>query len=153
MNTLPRLLPSLPLCYQDGSFQVMLRNADSVAVFWDLPVDPALAKTSARLCLRIASLNKSGEFGATSPQVLILHHEAGYAFVPLLALEEGCEFYRFTLGWDDGVEFQAVAEEEVEMPDVSSSSVDVVKSQALEGGGFHPLSVAAEQAVAVVGAR
>lgn len=146
MNSFPQLLPSLPFCYQDGSFQVMLRAADSVAVFWDLPVEPALVKSGARLCLRIASLDGEGQLGETSPQVLILHHEAGYVFVPLVALEKGCKSYRFNLGWDDGVEFRSIAVEEVEMPAVSSSSVDVVKSEALEGGGFHPLSVAMEVA-------
>lgn len=145
MNTLPRLLPSLPFCYQDGSFQVILRNAESVAVFWDLPEDPSLAKSDARLCLRVEAIDRAGESRVKSPEVLILHHEAGHAFVPLAPLTAGCETYRFTLGWDDGDGFQAIAVDEVEMPMVEAVASEpgmTQLSQLREGCGFHPLAMA-----------
>lgn len=139
MNTLPRLLPSLPYCYQDGSFQVILRNAESVAVFWDLPDGPSLNETNARLCLHIVALNAAGEESSEAPEVLILHHEAGHAFVPLAS---GCESYRFTLGWNDGTEFHQVATDEVDMPFVRGAVKKPVMKKAVEGCGFHPLAMA-----------
>lgn len=139
MNTLPRLLPSLPYCYHDGSFQVLLRNAESVAVFWDLPDDPSLSESGARLCLRMVEMNGAGEVSDKSPEVLILHHEAGHAFVPI---ESDSERYRFSLGWDDGVDFHQVAMDEVEMPCVKSKGKQVVMKEAVEGCGFHPLAMA-----------
>lgn len=139
MNTLPRLLPSLPYCYQDGSFQVIMRDAESVAVFWDLPNEPSLNDLNVRLCLRIFELNTAGEVSAKAPEVLILHHEAGHAFVPMAA---GCERYRFTLGWDDGTEFHQVAEDEVEMPVARAAVGQTVMTKAVEGCGFHPLAMA-----------
>lgn len=139
MNTLPRLLPSLPYCYHDGSFQVLLRNAESVAVFWDLPDDPSLSQSEARLCLRIDEVTGTGEVSSKAPEVLILHHEAGHAFVPLAS---SCERYRFTLGWDDGAEFHQVAMDEVEMPGVKARGNQEVMKEAVEGCGFHPLAMA-----------
>jgi len=139
MNTLPHLLPSLPFCYQDGSFQVLLRNAESVAVFWDLPDDPSLSEQDARLCLHIVPVSAAGEISANPPEVLILHHEAGHAFVPL---SSGFERYRFTLGWDDGMEFRQIAKDEVEMPIVGSGVSRSVMTEAVEGHGFHPLAMA-----------
>ena len=140
MNSVPHLLPSLPFCYQDGSFQVILRNAESVAVFWDLPDDPTAVESNARLCLHFVALNAAGETIGQSPEVLILHHEAGHAFVPLAS---GCERYRFTLGWDDGLEFRQIAMDEVAMPMVGKTVSQPVMTEAVEGHGFHPLAMAA----------
>jgi hypothetical protein len=140
MNTLPRLQPSLPFCYQDGSFQVILRNAESAAVFWDLPEEPILSKTEGRLCLRIAAIDEAGE---RSSEVLILHHEAGQAFVPLAPIAAGCETYRFTLGWVDGVDFFKIAEDELLMPMLDDAVDRAVQQEAVEGHGFHPLSMTA----------
>jgi len=142
MNTLPRLLPSLPFCYQDGSFQVILRNAESAAVFWDLPEQPVLSKLDHRLCLHLAAIDTAGEVLLESLQVLILHHEAGHAFVPLAPLMTGGESYLFTLGWDDGREFREIAVDELEMPMLREAMSRPVKEPELEGSGFHSLAMA-----------
>jgi len=139
MKTFPHLLPSLPFCYRDGSFQVILRNAESVAVFWDLLDDPSQSEMDARLCLHIVPVSGAGEISGKPPEVLILHHEAGHAFVPLAC---GCERYRFTLGWDDGLEFRQIAMDEVEMPIVGGAVRQPVMTEAVEGHGFHPLAMA-----------
>ena len=140
MNTIPRLLPSLPFCYHDGSFQVILRNAESVAVFWDLPDDSTLSEGDARLCLHIVPISAAGKISAKEREVLILHHEAGHAFVPLSG---GNERYRFTLGWDDGTDFRQIAMDEVEMPIVKKAVGQAVMTEAVEGHGFHPLAMLA----------
>lgn len=145
MNTLPRLLPSLPFCYQDGSFQVILRNAESAAVFWDLLEQPSQSKLDLRLCLHIVAIDVAGGVSAKASQVLILHHETGHAFVPLEPLEPlvaGCASYRFTLGWDDGTEFREIAVDELQMPVLAEAVSRPAKEPAVEGRGFHPLAMA-----------
>ena len=117
-----------------------MRNAESVAVFWDLPDDPTMEDSNSRLCLHFVALSVAGEITDQPPEVLILHHEAGHAFVPL---SSGCERYRFTLGWDDGLEFRQIAMDEVEMPIVKKAASQPVKTEAVEGHGFHPLAMAA----------
>lgn len=145
MNTLPHLLASLPDCYQDGSFQVLMRDAESVAVFWDLPDDSPSYGSDVRLCLHIVPVNGvDGMVGQAenlcgAREVLILHHEAGHALVPLTG---GHARYRFALGWDDGTDFRQIAVDEVEMPLVGAPQGRPVMKKALEGRGFRPLAMA-----------
>ncbi len=139
MNTLPHLLASLPDCYQDGSFQVLMRNAESVAVFWDFPDGSPSFAADARLCLHIVPLLESGEILQRAREVLILHHEAGHALVPLAG---GTGRHRFFLGWDDGTQFHRIAEDEVELPRVATAPGQPGMQEAVEGKGFRPLAMA-----------
>lgn len=119
-----------------------MRNAQSVAVFWDLPDDPTLSASDVRLCLRMVAVDAAGEVSADSPEILILHHETGHAFIPLAPLPSGCQSYRFTLGWNDGSQFHQIAEDEVEMPILGGVASRPVKAEAVEAHGFHPLAMA-----------
>jgi hypothetical protein len=139
MNTLPHLIASLPDCYQDGSFQVLMRNADSVAVFWDLPDGNPSFAAAARLCLHSVPVLDSGEILEQAREVLILQHEAGHALVPLAG---GNKRYRFILGWDDGSEFCRIATDEVEMPGAGTVAGRRGMGKAVEGKGFRPLALA-----------
>jgi len=139
MNTLPHLIASLPDCHQDGSFQVLMRNADSVAVFWDLPDAGPSVAADARLCLHAVPLSDSGGILGEAREALILRREAGHA---LLSLAGGNKRYRFILGWDDGSEFRCIATDEVEMPGAGAAAGRRGMGKAVEGKGFRSLALA-----------
>lgn len=109
MNPLAHSLDEmLPESYRDGSFDLVIRDAHSVAVFWDLAKTAEPPHEGSRLCLRYT--NAVGE-----TDTLILHHEAGHVLVPLPG--EG-RWYKFTLGWLDSEKFLRIDSTSAELPPV-----------------------------------
>ena len=138
MNTLAYSLDEmLPESYRDGSFDLEIRDAHSVAVFWDLPETNQPPHSGARLCLSYT--NAAGE-----TDTLILHHEAGHVLVPLHG--EG-RWYRFTLGWSDGESFQRIASASAELPAVIATNREVSSGSRFDyrGSLFMPLAMPVER--------
>lgn len=116
MNPLAHSLDEmLPESYRDGSFDLVVRDAHSVAVFWDLAKTAEPPHEGSRLCLRFT--NAVGE-----TDTLILHHEAGHVLVPLNG--EG-RWYKFTLGWLDAEKFLPIDSTSTELPPVVGSASPV----------------------------
>lgn len=124
----------LPERYRDGSFDLQVRDAHSVAVFWDLPEANEPPHQGARLCLRYS--DATGEM-----DTLILHHEAGHVLVPLHG--EG-RWYRFTLGWLDSDSFQRIASSSTELPPLVKSDSDGSHFD-YRGSVFLPLAMPVER--------
>ncbi len=109
MNPLAHSLDEmLPESYRDGSFDLVIRDAHSVAIYWDLARTAEPPHEGSRLCLRYT--NAAGE-----TDTLILHHQAGHVLVPLTG--EG-RWYKFTLGWLDSEKFLRIAATTAELPPV-----------------------------------
>ena len=107
MKTLAHSLDEmLPESYRDGSFDLVVRDAHSVAIYWDLAKTAEPPHEGSRLCLRYT--NAAGE-----TDTLILHHKAGHVLVPLPG--EG-RWYKFTLGWLDAEKFLRIASVNAELP-------------------------------------
>lgn len=107
MNPLAHTLDEmLPESYRDGSFDLVVRDAHSVAIYWDLARTAEPPHEGSRLCLRYT--NAAGE-----TDTLILHHQAGHVLVPLPG--EG-RWYKFTLGWLDSEKFLRIAATTAELP-------------------------------------
>lgn len=98
--------PIPPKHPQPSAFDIIVRDAHSVAVFWDLTQTIELPHPAARLCLRYT--NAVGE-----TDTLILPHNSGHVMVSLHG--EG-RWYRFTLGWQDTEEFKEIATSTAELP-------------------------------------
>ena len=96
----------LPECYRDGSFDLVVRDAHSVAIYWDLARTAEPPHAGSRLCLRFTD-------AAGETNTLILHHNAGHVLVPLHG--EG-RWYKFTLGWQDADKFLRIASLSAELP-------------------------------------
>lgn len=127
----------LPERYRDGAFDLQVRDAHSVAVFWDLPESNVPPHPGARLCLRYT--NAAGD-----TDTLILHHDAGHVLVPLPG--EG-RWYRFTLGWLDRENFQEIASAITELPAVLRSAGTGSASSQFDyrGSVFLPLAMPVER--------
>lgn len=107
MKTLAHSLDDmLPASYRDGSFDLVVRDAHSVAIYWDLARTAEPPHEGSRLCLRYT--NAAGD-----TDTLILHHQAGHVLVPLPG--EG-RWYKFTLGWLDAEKFLRIASVTAELP-------------------------------------
>jgi hypothetical protein len=91
---------------QTNSFDIVVRDAHSVAVFWDLTQTIEPPHSGSRLCLRYT--NAVGE-----TDTLILPHNSGHVMVSLHG--EG-RWYRFTLGWQDTEDFNEIATASAELP-------------------------------------
>lgn len=111
-RTTPPTHEMLPECYRDGSFDLVVRDAHSVAIYWDLARTAEPPHPGSRLCLRYT--NAAGE-----TDTLILHHNAGHVLVPLPG--EG-RWYKFTLGWQDSSKFLRIASLSAELPPVLDGS-------------------------------
>lgn len=112
MKTLAHSLDEmLPESYRDGSFDLVVRDAHSVAIYWDLARTAEPPHDGSRLCLRYT--NAAGE-----TDTLILHHQAGHVLVPLHG--EG-RWYKFTLGWLDAEKFLRIASVTAELPPIRQS--------------------------------
>ncbi|MCP5540334.1 MAG: hypothetical protein H7A52_09370 [Akkermansiaceae bacterium] len=138
MNPLAQTIdPMLPDCYRDGLFTVQVRDARSVAVFWDLTQTSEPPHSGSRLCVR--HTNAAGD-----TETLILHHRAGHALVPLNG--EG-RWYRFNLGWLDTESFQSIATVSAELPPVAIRRGYAGASSGLDyrASLFMPLSLPVER--------
>ena len=125
MNPLAHSLDEmLPESYRDGSFDLVVRDAHSVAVYWDLAKTAEPPHEGSRLCLRYT--NAVGE-----TETLILHHEAGHVLVPLNG--EG-RWYKFTLGWLDAEKFLRIDATTTELP----PAVDTPASERLNPPSVRP---------------
>ena len=102
---------TLPESYRDGSFDLVVRDAHSVAIYWDLARTAEPPHEDYRLCLRYT--NAVGE-----TDTLILHHQAGHVLVPLPG---DARWYKFTLGWLDSEKFLRIAATTAELPPVIGS--------------------------------
>lgn len=139
MKALAQSIEMVPESYQDDSFDIVVRDTRSVAVFWDLAEESRPVHDGARLSLRVQNEVESDS------ETLILHHEAGHVIVPL---SENSRSYQIQLGWSDVNGFKAIAEDGVELPplletpatkiDTYRGSVFLPNSTAVERRGFLP---------------
>ena len=105
----------VPESYQDDSFDIVVRDTHSIAVFWDLAVTSQPAHKGARLSLQISNQDGKGE-----TETLILHYDAGHMIVPLAA--ETSRNYLVQLGWSDVNGFSPITSGEVELPPIAKAS-------------------------------
>lgn len=110
MKALAQSIEMVPESYQDDSFDIVVRDSRSVAVFWDLSDQSRPSDENARLSLRVISPTGS------DAETLILHHDAGHMIVPL---PESSRNFGIQLGWSDVNGFDSIAEDEVELPPLS----------------------------------
>ena len=134
-NTLSQeTLEMLPEYYYAGTFDLMVRDADSVAVFWDLARTSVPPHEGARLSLKIT------DFGGAEERLILTQHH-GHMLVPVHG--HGSHF-TFTLGWSDAEGFRPIASESADLPpSIPSRQDDVYKSlaHAVARPGFRPPSM------------
>lgn len=106
-NTLSQeTLEMLPEYHYAGTFDLMIRDADSVAIYWDLARTSVAPHEDARLSLKIT------DFGGAE-EMLILNQRHGHMLVPVHGT--GSHF-NFTLGWSDVTGFRPIASESADLP-------------------------------------
>ena len=129
----------LPECYRDGTFDLVVRDAESVAVFWDLARASEPPHAGSRLCLQITN-------AAGSTDTLILHHDAGHVLVPLNA--NGSRDFEFALGWSDAEGFNEISRDSVELPpslDRRKQEETATSMSCHRGSVFLPLAAPVER--------
>ncbi len=109
MKTLPQYLMPMPDRYRDGSFDVVVRDAGSAVIFWDLVHEATATGTTDQLAVR--SRSTEGDFDKT----LNLHDHAGHLLLPL---QSDAREYIIELGWlskKDG-EFTVISSDTISLP-------------------------------------
>jgi len=110
MKTLPQYLMPMPDRYRDGSFDIVVRDADSAVIFWDLIHEATATGTTDQLAVR--SRSTVGNF----EQTLNLHDHAGHLLLPLQ-----CDARDFIieLGWlsKKDNEFTVIASDTISLPE------------------------------------
>lgn len=142
MNPLAHTFPETPSqAPREGSFDLIVRDASSVAIYWDLARTAEPPHEGSRLCVRYTD-------AAGETETLILPHQAGHVIVELPG--EG-RWYKFALGWLDSEKFLRIAGASAELPAPLKRSAP--QSDAKPGGSrfrhrgsiFFPLAMGAER--------
>jgi len=109
MKTLPQYLMPMPDRYRDGSFDVVVRDAGSAVIFWDLVHEATATGTRDQLVVR--SRSTDSEFTRT----LSLHDFAGHLLLPL---QSDARDYIIELGWlsKESAEFSLISSETISLP-------------------------------------
>ncbi len=125
MNALAQSLEMVPESYQDDTFDIVVRDNRSVAVFWDLAESSKRGGSGARLSLRVQNETAGAE------ETLPLSHDAGHMIVPLA---DSSRTYQIELGWANSEGFSKIADDSVELP-------PLVKMQAHHEANFYGAAV------------
>lgn len=109
MKTLPQYLMPMPDRYRDGSFDVVVRDAGSAVIFWDLLHEVTVTGTTHQLAVRSRSTEDNFE------QTLNLHDHAGHLLLPL---PSEARDYLIELGWltENDEKFTVIASETISLP-------------------------------------
>lgn len=121
MNNQPQYLMPVPNRYGDGFFDVVVRDARSIVIFWDLNGSPDQLRSThdadhRRVAVR--TISSAGDPGERSEQTLTLHDFAGHLLLPL---RDSARDYEIQLGWLDGDDrYTAISSEAVTLPEIQA---------------------------------
>lgn len=117
MKKLPQYLMPVPDRYADGFFDVVVRDARSAVIFWDLNGSVPFTECSERttLAVRATAAPEQADSTTDSAQTLTLHDFAGHLLLPL---NDVSREYEIELGWlDSDKNFSALTSERITLPD------------------------------------
>ena len=118
MKKLPQYLMPVPDRYADGFFDVVVRDAHSAVIFWDLNGSVPFTECNERttLAVRATAVGESTECALSTAQTLTLHDFAGHLLLPL---KETARDYLIELGWlDSEKKFSTLNSESITLPGV-----------------------------------
>ncbi len=135
MKMLPQYLMPVPDRYGDGFFDVVVRDARSIVIFWDLNGSPEQllpAEDTERPRVAVRATSSPARQDDRFQQTLALHDFAGHLLLPL---RDPARDYDIELGWLDGEnQFTAISREAVTLPAIQGaipSAADCRSSVAL----------------------
>ena len=117
MKKLPQYLMPVSDHNADSLFDVVVRDAHSAVLFWDMngsvPFEECNQRTS--LAVRVRTASQSPECETSDPQILPLQDFAGHLLLPL---KDSSRIFDIELGWlDRDKNFSTLSSERITLPD------------------------------------